>query len=457
MESKAGSIECKNGRRWALAIGLMAALILAAGCSSTPPEVEEEEITEQPTESEEDDDAQEESEADEEGDGEPSADEDHEFDGEEEVDEHVDGRIKQAMDDARNGDVESAREALEGLREERQGGFVAAYNLGVLAEQQGDIEAAENLYGEALRRHHDFTPALINMIRMNLRQDNVDRAREIADAWVDARPDNLDHQAARLEIALHQGLYEDVVEGARDLLRRDVEQVEAMLQMATAMQRLERYELARAILVRANQVSPDRAEVFFILGQGAWHQDNHDQARVNFRQALELNPHFAEARNNYAVLLIDSGNFDRAVEQLELALKDEPLYAEAHVNLGNAHKAMGNYEEALSAFEEALAINDSHQAALFNLGILFLEAPVPDMDLIERNEAASATFQEFRNAVGERRANEKSVDNFINEAQATIDREEQRQEALREAQAGGDDEPEPDDDGDDDGDSDDDS
>lgn len=347
---------------------------------------------------------------------------------------HVDARIQAALSRLDADDREAARQTLLGLVDEPEGGFLAIYNLGVLHDRYGEGPEAARRYIETLRRQPDFTPALTNLLRLYIRAGEISEARTLADRYVTARPENLDHQAARLEVWAAEGRFEDVIAGARDILRRDISQVEAMYQMAIARFELGQLELAEAIMQRALQLSPERAEFYFLLALSALAQDNDAGARANLRRAIELQPHFPEARNHYGVLLHESGNHDRAIEQFEAAVNDAPAYVEATINLGNAYKAIGKYDLAEAAFQDALDVDERSAAAHFNLGILYLEAPVPGYEDIPKLEKAVESFSAYRQIVGSSQASQGPVAAYINEANTAIEREQARQEMLRRAQ-----------------------
>jgi eukaryotic-like serine/threonine-protein kinase len=68
--------------------------------------------------------------------------------------------------------------------------------------------------------------------------------------------------------------------------------------------------------------------------------------------------------NNTAVVLKRKGDFDRAQEYLERAIKiltkvqgpDHPSVAHSHANLGNVFYSRGDYDQALEHLERALAL-----------------------------------------------------------------------------------------------------
>lgn len=419
----------------AVAVVCFLGLMVALGCRSAPPEQQDEPEVEQPEEQPEDQPEDQPEQQDE-----PEAQQDDEDKaGNEQVASHVDSRIASAVSDVEAGDLDAAQAELQDLIDEPEGGFMAAYNLAVLKEREGEDEEAIDLYVQALQRQNDFTPALQNLIRLYLRAGQPSEADEIAREFMDKRPENLDHRAAHLEVWLHEGRYEDVVERAREILGDDINHVDAMLQMATANYRIGRIELAQAIVNRVLELSPERAEAYYILGQTFLAEDEMSRAIANFRQAVEHQPQFPEARNNYALLLHETGNYEDALEQLERAVELAPGYLDAWINKGNVYKAKGEFGDAEVAYRNALDIDDESSDALYNLGLLYLEAPVPDIDTIPRYEKAIEAFNDYREIVGQRQASDEPVAAYISQASSAIEDEEDRLEALREAQRQGDD------------------
>lgn len=436
-------------KRSYLVLSCVALLLVATGCRSTPPQPDEN-LAEQ-TLQEAQSSAEEEGSSLAEGsrnDGEEQTPghersldsetprEESEAPGEQ-VAPHVDARIEAAISRASDGDFPTARATLEGLISEPQGGFLAAYNLAVIEERHGEVGSAEERYLLSLERQPDFTPALTNLIRLYLRSGRVSDAESLANEYVQKRPRNHDHRAARLEVWIAQGRYEDVMEGGRDVLRRDVRHPEAMYYMAVANFRLGRLELAEAILGRAMQLSSNRGEFYLLRAMIALRSENIDLARVHLVRAIELSPDLVEARNHYGVLLLESGNFDRAAEQLENAIEQAPYFVDAWINLGNVYKARGEYSLAEATFKDAIDLDSENGDAHFNLGILYLEAPVPGYEDIPRYELAIESFRRYREVVGARIASAGPVASYISEASAAIEREEARQEQLRRAQMQG--------------------
>ena len=54
-------------------------------------------------------------------------------------------------------------------------------------------------------------------------------------------------------------------------------------------------------------------------------------------KAIELKPDYAEAYNNRGVAHGNKGNFDRAIEDFNIAMQLKPDYADAYNNRGEAY------------------------------------------------------------------------------------------------------------------------
>lgn len=92
-----------------------------------------------------------------------------------------------------------------------------------------------------------------------------------------------------------------------------------------------------------------------------------DQPRVAPRANLDAGIRAFEARD-----------YEKAVQQLEIAIVADPKNPEGFYRLGQSHRALGNYRRALKYIRLALEIEPNHWAALKERGIVLLEAGEPE-------------------------------------------------------------------------------
>lgn len=70
------------------------------------------------------------------------------------------------------------------------------------------------------------------------------------------------------------------------------------------------------------------------------------EAAAQYRRALEMRPKFHDIRNKLAQSLLQVGDLEGAVRELELALEGNPRFVPARLNLGLAHLRAGRREVA---------------------------------------------------------------------------------------------------------------
>ena len=66
--------------------------------------------------------------------------------------------------------------------------------------------------------------------------------------------------------------------------------------------------------------------------------------------------------------LYDQGRFTEAVDSYKNAVKLEPNFADAHYNLGNALKQTGELKQVIQSYRASLAINPNDAEVFLNYG-----------------------------------------------------------------------------------------
>ncbi len=349
------------------------------------------------------------------------------------VDRRTASDVESAVREARQGD---RREALDDLERLLGGdaGYLAAYNMAIIHEAEGATKKAAQKYQQALSKTPDFSPALLNLVRLYLRNGQTSDADAIARKYMDMRPENMSHRAAHLEVDLKKGQYEEVIRSAKKILRRDEKNVGAMLAMAEANMALERYELARAILDRAADIEPERAEIYFKYGAISDLEGSSAAAIDGYKQAIERRADYPEAHNNLGVLYHEARDYQAALSEFEAAIKWAPAFREAYLNKGNALKGKGSFQKAAKTFEKALEIDPEYGDALFNLGILYLDSDFEGMDKIPELRKSIEYFEKYKSVKSSRLSDDDLAEKYLQEANKAIKVEKQRQEMMRQQQ-----------------------
>ncbi|HEY0784837.1 MAG TPA: tetratricopeptide repeat protein [Acidobacteriaceae bacterium] len=125
------------------------------------------------------------------------------------------------------------------------------------------------------------------------------------------------------------------------------------------------YRKAEEHLQKAIALDPKYSAALLYLGrvQSALFEDQ--QAIASFKAAVELDPDFEEARASYAAALLDAGDLDEAVRQLNVVTRREPERGMAWYLLSQAYARKGDFADGKTAAERAIALTPNNAEAHF--------------------------------------------------------------------------------------------
>lgn len=201
-------------------------------------------------------------------------------------------------------------------------------------------------------------------------------------------------------------------EAEKSLLQMSVN-AEALAMLGSLYYQQEHYEKAVPKLEKALKLSPQRTDLYPLLGAALqlsgrvaealpWYQKilkadpknpshlynlasalkeaaQYAEAAQLFDQLLRQHPDHLRARNNFGVALLALGRIAEAASQFEAAVQLAPDYALAWINLGDAQLQLGQLQAAHSAFERALALMPDDVALMARLGrVCQLLGQLPD-------------------------------------------------------------------------------
>lgn len=110
---------------------------------------------------------------------------------------------------------------------------------------------------------------------------------------------------------------------------------------------------------------PKDAQARFLKGLIFTEQGKPAEAIKIFSALTEDYPELPEPYNNLAVLYASQGQYDKAKQSLEMAIRTHPSYATAHENLGDIYAKM-----ASQAYDRALQLDRSNTATQTKLAMI---------------------------------------------------------------------------------------
>ena len=125
-------------------------------------------------------------------------------------------------------------------------------------------------------------------------------------------------------------------------------------QLDQAMQRVDSYLATK----------PRDAQGRFLKGLIQTEQNKTAEAITTFTRLTEDYPELPEPYNNLAVLYAGQGQYEKARQSLEMAIRTHPSYATAHENLGDVYAKL-----ASQAYDKALQLDSNNPAAQSKLAM----------------------------------------------------------------------------------------
>jgi serine/threonine protein kinase/tetratricopeptide (TPR) repeat protein len=134
-------------------------------------------------------------------------------------------------------------------------------------------------------------------------------------------------------------------------------------------------------------LDPKEAAVHNNLGNALRDKHDLDGAIACHKKALELDPKVAPAHNNLGATLEDRGRLDEAIAEYREALALDPKEAAVHSNLGNALGAKGDLDGAIACYQKALELDPKFAYAHNGLGNALRDKGDLDGAIAEYREA----------------------------------------------------------------------
>lgn len=213
------------------------------------------------------------------------------------------------------------------------------FAIGTAYHLKGAYRQAEVKYLEALKslRKEEKPDVLSNLGALYFRRGEFQKAEK---ALKEALTINRDHKTTIFNLAL--------------------------LHMARG-----EYDYAIDYLEKLRRLSQDDERIYFRLGQAVFERDRrghrYQKAIKLFKEALRINPHYAEAYQWLGMALWEEGDVDKAERALREAIQLKPRLALAHLYLGLILQSKGEYDKAEEQIEQALALDRRLVEAYLNL------------------------------------------------------------------------------------------
>ncbi|NJK76335.1 MAG: tetratricopeptide repeat protein [Microcoleus sp. SU_5_6] len=126
-------------------------------------------------------------------------------------------------------------------------------------------------------------------------------------------------------------------------------------------------------MIAESLVDLEAAKAYFVKANRLKDAGQLDGAIENYQKALEFNREDAEIHKKLAEVYVLQGEFIRAIDSCNFALKCQPNFAPAYLTMGNALHSQDKLDMAIKAYSQALAIQPEFAEASANLGSMYYQ------------------------------------------------------------------------------------
>jgi tetratricopeptide (TPR) repeat protein len=284
--------------------------------------------------------------------------------------------------------------------------------MGNLHQLQKQYPEAVKFYQLALDKDPASTDALQGVMNTYIVQKQLDQAVAAAKVQI-AKSPNVSGFYDLLGTALFQKKdYAGADAAFHKAIDLDKNNSDALLKLAQAQAAEGSASQALATYQQSIKDHPREISFYILAGMMYESQNNFDQAKSMYQQALNIQPDNPLASNNLSYLMLQQGgNVDVALAMAQTARRGMPDSPQAADTLGFAYFQKGVYRSAIDMFQESLRLNEKAGAAddplvHYHLGLAYQKAnqPVQARQQLERALKISPNNPEARKALSELRS-----------------------------------------------------
>ncbi len=289
------------------------------------------------------------------------------------------------------------------------------FNLGFIAERQGDAASAENYFQQALRFNPDFPDALLELANLRMAAKRFAEAEELLRRYVRVSrdPANGYYKLAMAERSLHETAAADrdlnsfktlsknsaggplpfenlfdylnnrsnLAPGARNQLdleeltneaKKHPDQPQNLYLLAEAYLKAGDVENARSAIAQLDQLAGGDFRTMAGVGVLLARFHLYDDAIQHFQRALEINPNSDDVKFDLANAYFRKREYSQALEVAQQVSPDEQKDDAYMALLGDIYAHMGNTEPARKIFQDQIVRNPDNDQPYLSLALLDL-------------------------------------------------------------------------------------
>jgi tetratricopeptide (TPR) repeat protein len=254
------------------------------------------------------------------------------------------------------------------------------FNLGYMAERQGDVADAESKFTDILRREPNYSDALIELANLRLTEKRLPEAEDLLRKYVKLGRDTATgyYKLAMVERSLHETAAADRDLGVFQTMSKDVaagpypyEHLFDYLDERSKLAPEAKQQLDLGELMEQIKKHPDQPEDLYLLAETYLKAGNADQAKDTIALLDKISSGDFRTMAGVGVLLARYHFYDDAIQHFEMSLAAYPDSDEVRYDLMNAYFRKGQYSKALEISGQVSDAGRNDDAYLELLGDIY--------------------------------------------------------------------------------------
>ena len=315
---------------------------------------------------------------------------------------HLSLLIKKALDHHVAGRIDQAEILYQQVLKVDPTHPIALNQLGTVALQKGNFNAAVGLIALATKHKPDYAEAHNNLASTLLKLGRTEDALKSYRKAIEIKPDYINAYNNLADTLICQGQPDEAVLLLKRALAINCNYHQGHNNLGNALMKLGVPDQAITSYHKAIAIKPDYFEAHNNLGNALVELGLPNDAIASYLKALGIKPDYTEALLNIGAALVKIGELDEAISSFQKVLNSQPDHAEALFSLGIAFAEKDELEEAINYYTKAIRNKPKYPAALNNMGNALLKLQRPDeaVTVLKRALEMKPSYVEAHNNLG---------------------------------------------------------
>ena len=267
--------------------------------------------------------------------------------------------------------------------------FEILFNLGQVYLQRGEDKKAEIVLNRALKLKPDSPETLYLLARVYSEQTRVVDALDLLARAHKLAPGNSDVIFLLARVSMSQNYFEDAIPLLESGLKLAPKRADLRAALGESYFMSGKAEKAIEEFKALIELDPS-ARSYVFLGLSYRHLGRFDEAKKYFQQGLKLDPHNASCLFNMGYIEGRQGNQAVAEQLFQGALRSNPDFSDALLELANLRIADKKFEEAATLLRRYVKVSRDPSSGYYKLAMV--ERSLHQMEAAERDLSVFQTL-----------------------------------------------------------------